>query len=91
MNREEMNKLLGMTEEEMDAEAYALENDLWDGIELGEPRAGRPAMFDEAMGTVSFKEERPKITLIDSRAASLGLSRSDYLRQLVDRDLATIA
>ena len=91
MSREEMNAALGMTEEEMDAIGEALENDTWDPSEFGPVRPGRPAMFAEAMGTVSFKEERPKIQLINARAASLGLSRSDYLRRLVDQDLAAYA
>ena len=90
MDREQMNALLGMTEAEMDASAKAYEMDAWDERMLGKPTAGRPALFGTVMGTVSFKEEKPKIARIDARAASLGLSRSDYLRKLIDRDLAAI-
>ena len=45
-------------------------------------------MFKTAMGTISFKEDKPKIAQIDARAANLGISRSDYMRRLIDRDLA---
>ena len=91
MTREEMNAALGLTEGEMDAIAEEYENDAWPEGSFGKPMPGRPTMFAEAMGTVSFKEERPKIQLINARAASLGLSRSDYLRRLVDQDLAAYA
>ena len=91
MTREEINAAFGMTEEEMDVIGEALENDAWDPDEFSPVRVGRPTMFAEAMGTVSFKEERPKIQLINARARSLGLSRSDYLRRLVDQDLAACA
>lgn len=49
---------------------------------------GRPAIFGEEMRQVGFKEPLRKISAIDARAAQLGLRRSDYLRALVDADLA---
>lgn len=88
MNREEMNKALGMSEEELDRAALEYETDTWDASALGKPAPGRPAVFDAPMGTISFKEEVPKIEHIDARAAELGMTRSDYMRRLVDRDLA---
>ncbi len=63
---------------------------LWMSLH-GEPRGevvvGRPLKFGEEMRQVGFKEPIRKIELIDRRASQLGLKRSDYLRQLVDRDL----
>ena len=91
MQREEMNKLLGMTEAEMDSVAEEYESDAWDSGNFGKSLVGRPPLYEVAMGTVSFKEEKPKIELIDARALSLGMTRSDYLRQLVDKDLAATA
>ena len=49
---------------------------------------GRPPMFDEPMQQVSFKEPQSTIEAIDRRAGQLGLRRSDYLRHLVENDLA---
>ena len=40
------------------------------------------------MKQVGFKEPLNKIAAIDARAAQLGMKRSDYLRHLVDEDLA---
>lgn len=88
MNREAMNKELGMTEEELDTLAASFEEGTWSRSEYGKPGAGRPAVFGEAMRPVTFKETPTVIAAIDERAAQLGASRSDYLRSLVARDLA---
>jgi predicted DNA binding CopG/RHH family protein len=48
-------------------------------------------MFGEEMRQVGFKEPIGKVEAIDRRAASLGLKRSEYLRMLVERDLALAA
>ena len=48
---------------------------------------GRPPLFDGAMQSVAFKEPAAKVQAINLRASHLGLSRSEYLRQLVDNDL----
>lgn len=88
MDREMLNELLLMTEEEMDANAEEYERDRWDASQLGKVTAGRPLLYDEPMRSVSFKEPVSKIGAIDRRAASLSMSRSDYIRDLIDRDLA---
>lgn len=54
----------------------------------GETIVGRPLKFGEEMKQVGFKEPLNKIAAIDARAAQLGMKRSDYLRHLVDEDLA---
>ncbi len=45
-------------------------------------------MFGEEMRQVGFKEPLSRVALIDARASQLGLKRSDYLRDLVEKDLA---
>ena len=64
------------------------------GIPPGEPAGpviyfGRPPLYDETMVTVSFKAPPQKIAELDQRAKSLGMGRSQYLRALIDRDLAS--
>lgn len=39
---------------------------------------------------MGFKETEQKIERMDKRADSLGMKRSDYLRWLVDKDLASV-
>lgn len=67
-----------------DLEKGILPGDYWSG----ETIVGRPLKFGEEMKQVGFKEPLNKIAAIDARAAQLGMKRSDYLRHLVDEDLA---
>ena len=52
---------------------------------------GRPHLFEEALKSVTYTDTASEIAAMDARAARLGLSRSEYLRALVRRDLAGIA
>lgn len=88
MSREEVNRKFGVTEKQLDEWAEACERGEYPGKPTGEITVGRPLMFGEEMKPVTFKETETKIAAINARAAELDLSRSDYLRQLVDRDLA---
>lgn len=87
-NRQKISELLGMTEEELNTEAEAFERGNWDRSQYGKPGVGRPSAFGEAMRPVTFKEPLSVIAAIDERAAQMGASRSDYLRDLVAKDLA---
>ena len=89
MDREEINKKFGVTEEQLDEWAEACERGEYPGKPTGEILVGRPLMFGEEMKPVTFKETESKIAAINARAAELDMSRSDYLRSLVDRDLAS--
>jgi hypothetical protein len=73
----------------LDRMAEACERGEYPGKPIGEILKGRPLLFGEELKPVTFKETEGKIAAIDQRAASLDLSRSDYLRFLVDDDLAT--
>lgn len=88
MSREEINKRFGVTETQLDEWAEACERGEYPGEPTGEILVGRPLKFGEEMFPVTFKETASKIEAINARAANLDLSRSDYLRQLVDKDLA---
>ena len=60
------------------------------GVSVGEVVVGRPLKFGEHLRLVGFKETEQKIERMDKRADSLGMKRSDYLRWLVDKDLASV-
>lgn len=89
MTAEELEKMFGITPEridEIDRKAAA-------GILEGEATStvtgpGRPPLYGEPMQQVSFKEAAATVQAIDRRARSLGMRRSEYLRQLVANDLA---
>lgn len=80
-------RAVGLDPDELDR----LEQDATKGIlhgKQGPVICGRPLKFGEEMKQVGFKEPLSTIDAIDERAKSLGLKRSDYLRKLVDDDLA---
>ena len=88
MNREELNDRFEVTEEQINAWAEACERGDYPGVPVGEVMVGRPRKFGEDMQPITFKETESKIILINARAADLDISRSDYLRMLIDQDLA---
>ena len=89
MDREEMNRLIGMTEEEMDARAAEYENDTWDSSHLGKPIIGRPSIADEEVRPVTFRLPVSRINALDKRASEHGRTRSDELRAMVEEYLAS--
>lgn len=78
-----------LTEKDIVRLAEAAERGDYPGKPTGEILVGRPLLFGEELRPVTFKETERKIAEIDKKAASLNMTRSDYLRFLVDRDLAT--
>ena len=76
-----------ITDEQIEEWAEACERGEYPGKPTGEILVGRPLKFGEEMQPVTFKETQSKIVAINARAAEPDLSRSDYLRMLVDKDL----
>lgn len=91
MNRDAINERFGVTEEQLDEWAEACERGEYPGESTGEIVVGRPLKFGEELTPITFKETAAKIAAINARAAELDLSRSDYLRWLVDQDLEAAA
>lgn len=85
----ELEKRLGVTAEQIEAWAEACERGDYPGTPTGDIVMGRPLRFGTELKPVTFKEPEAVIAAIDKRAASLEMSRSDYLRSLVRQDLAT--
>lgn len=89
MNRDEINRKLGLSEEELVTRAQQFESDTWKREEFGNPITGRPLAFGEPMRPVTFKEPLSIIAAMDAKAHAAGISRSDYLRRLVEKDLTS--
>ena len=49
---------------------------------------GRHTIYGTRMVSVTYRDTPEEVSAMDERASSLGLGRSEYLRQLVRRDLA---
>lgn len=90
LSSKEVEERFGITGEQLDQ----WERNATKGVYHGEPSGpvvagpGRPMKFGEEMRQVGFKEPVNRVALIDVRAAQLGVRRSDYLRGLVESDLA---
>jgi hypothetical protein len=79
-----------LTDEMMEQIAEAFEHGEWPGTESRIVQ-GRPLMFGEELQSVTFKAPARKVAALDQKAATLDMSRSDYLRRLLDNDLAVTA
>lgn len=51
---------------------------------------GRPLKFGEPLKYIGYKEVASITDAMDKRARALGMSRSDYIRNLVRQDLAAV-
>jgi hypothetical protein len=78
-----------ITDEWMDALAEAAEKDRLPGAVLStETHAGRPRMYgDDELKTISFRLPLSRISAIERAAKHKGKSRSDFLRDAVDKAL----
>jgi len=88
VDRKQIEQHFGVTGEQLDRWGDACECGEYPGYPDGDILLGRPLMFGEPLKPITFKEKPKTIAAIDKRAASLGQSRSDYLRMLIKRDLA---
>ena len=87
MNAAEIEEKYGISAAKLDE----IDEQAARGVLPGEPgpvSAGRPLKFGTALKMVGYKEVPETVEAIDRRAGSLGLTRSDYLRNLVRQDLA---
>lgn len=89
MDREEMNKRLGLTEREMDLKGQEYESDAWDAKSIKKVFVGRPALSSGETKTMTLKIPESTLFEVDHRAYSLGVSRSKYIRDLIYSDLRT--
>ncbi|WP_080799450.1 hypothetical protein [Arabiibacter massiliensis] len=85
---EELEKMFGVTSKQLDEWEEAATRGEFPGKPVGEIIVGRPLKFGEKLKFVGFKDTPQEVAAMDKRAAELGMSRSDYLRSLVRKDLA---
>ena len=86
MNREEINKLFGVTDEQLDHMAAEYESGEWQGS-VGPIVPGRPRLYDEELETISFRLPKSRVNAIDAKTKRNGETRSQFLRQAVDNAL----
>ncbi|CBL04889.1 MAG: ribbon-helix-helix protein, CopG family [Gordonibacter pamelaeae] len=74
-----------LTDEMLDKRAEEYEDGTWSGH--GEVAMGRPRLYDEDMGTVSFRLPCSRIRAVEAAAKRQGESKSDFFRRAIDREL----
>ena len=74
-----------LTDEMLDKRAEEYEDGTWSGH--GEVAMGRPRLYDEDMGTVSFRLPCSRIRAVEAAAKRQGESKSDFVRRAIDREL----
>ena len=74
-----------LTDEMLDKRAEEYEDGTWSGH--GEVAMGRPRLYDEDMGTVSFRLPCSRIRAVEAAAKQQGESKSDFFRRAIDREL----
>lgn len=79
-----------LSNEDLENIAEMFERGEWPEGESGVV-VGRPLKLGEELRSVTFRVPVRKVDEIDKRASELNMSRSDYLRRLVDEDLKTSA
>jgi hypothetical protein len=87
MDRDEINKRLGLTESQMDEIGEKYEMDVWKPGTFQKVFVGRPTLGDGETKTMTFKIPAATLFKIDDRASCLGVTRSQYVRDLIDKDL----
>lgn len=78
-----------ITDAMLDEMAKDYEEGTWKGT--GEVTMGRPKLYDEDMETVSFRIPHSRIVAIEALTERLGMSKSDFYRRAVDRELLALA
>lgn len=74
-----------LTDEMLDKRAEEYVDGTWSGH--GEVAMGRPRLYDEDMGTVSFRLPCSRIRAVEAAAKRQGESKSDFFRRAIDREL----
>ena len=74
-----------LSDEMLDKRAEEYEDGTWSGH--GEVAMGRPRLYDEDMGTVSFRLPCSRIRAVEAAAKRQGESKSDFFRRAIDREL----
>lgn len=86
MNKEELEKKFGVTEQQLDALAAPFEEGRWP--EGRTVLIGRPRLAEEEVRPVTFKLPVSQIAALDRLAEKAGCTRSEALREAVRRELA---
>jgi hypothetical protein len=86
MDKEKLNDMFGVTDEQLDAEAKEYEDGTWDAP-MGKTIMGRPSIANEEIRLITVRLPLSKVLALEKRAVDMGSTRSQALREAVDEYL----
>ena len=78
-----------LSDADFDAMAAEYEEGAWSEPE-GKVSLGRPKLFEEDMETVSFRLPRSRADAVAAAAKRQGISKSEFFRRAIDRELLSM-
>lgn len=93
LTKKQLQESYGMSDAELaelDVSAQAYDEGKWPTGKV--VRVGRPSTYDkDELLNLTFRIRKSRIPLIDEATASLGESRSEFLRKAIDEKLDRVA
>lgn len=90
MNDKELSKAFGTTLEDIEREVAAVESGDFSAFDFSRTVMGRP-MVEDKMESISLKIPHSRIVAIERAAKEQGLTRSEFMRRAIDRELVASA
>lgn len=90
ISNEQLKETFGVSDaelQEMEESADAYDRGEWPSGR--KTLMGRPLLRGSRLKSITYRDTEETITQMEERAARLNMSRSDYLRWLVEKDLTT--
>lgn len=75
-----------LSDADFDAMAVEYEAGTWTEP-VGKASPGRPKLYGEDMETVSFRLPRSRVDAVEAAAKRRGISKSEFYRRAIDREL----
>ena len=90
MNDQELCELFGTTLEAVEQDAEAIEAGDFSAFDFSQAMLGRP-MEEEKMDTISLKVPHSRVVAMERAAREQGVTRSEFVRRAIDRELLASA
>ncbi|KFI44921.1 Ribbon-helix-helix protein, copG family [Bifidobacterium bohemicum] len=90
MNDEELYRFFGTTENDVDRTVDKVETGDYSDFDFSRVMQGRP-MEKERMETVSAPVAQSRVKAMNRAAKAQGISRSEFIRRAIDRELMALS
>ncbi len=90
MSDREISKAFGTTLEKIESDVAAVESGDLSAFDFNRAILGRP-MVDDKMESISLKIPHSRVVAIEKAAKEQGVTRSEFMRRAIDRELVASA